>query len=768
MAPILPGDNSVDSVSPAPDAGTILGSNSGAPSQNGQPTPPMQNQPASPAQLSQDDQHSHLVGRVLKHVTNALEGRQTVYTPDAATGTVVATTQPRKPGAFFRDIIGGMMAGAAAASEPTRNPSGAAGLARGFMGAQTNQQAQEDRSRNQAQDKAAQGYVKKQRTEAEQLAAAAVADNNMSSLNVGHHIGHFTDDEIDAHNASANALEGVLTKNGGQMAQVDNNGAKGNGPALMQQFNNDQTLMQGPEGYHRIASISYDTDGLKHDGHKWANADGSPLSNDEWNKRATVNLIDLPNAVWGRQVQLPGSVIKDLAPNLNLVQGDPSKSYSTTIGSVFSIGLKNKKQMMDARNDLYRAPQTEQEALALQAEADQINSDPNAPADLKRRAAVKGPLAEKWLEGQAAQQKLLDDAKAGKAPADPKSPEEAGIARAAAQFAFDSNTDPAQKATLAQNLARANALYKAAVTTRDDQNKADSAVKEAARVAEDNRKEDASNRKTMGYVEDQNGRLNYVSKYDAEHSGQYSAQSFSEMKPSEVAKDRAIVKPLGDVQMNLNHYRNATNNYDAAIQQGRVSAGQTTSDKNNLTTIFSAPAITDAASAHAGAEGFGISVPTLSADLNAGLAKKVTAAYNNLSPEGKQLADNYVRARAAIPAWVKALTNSGRGSKEQLEIELQNLLPPYYNTADIHNRLDGFQENLDNQKNTLPQNLLGRQIPAPVTRGGVAGQAGQGQAPAVRQGYTRIKASDGSLHDIPSNNLKAARQRDPNLTVVGQ
>jgi hypothetical protein len=91
-------------------------------------------------------------------------------------------------------------------------------------------------------------------------------------------------------------------------------------------------------------------------------------------------------------------------------------------------------------------------------------------------------------------------------------------------------------------------------------------------------------------------------------------------------------------------------------------------------------------------------------------------AYNALSPEGKMLADNYARARAAIPAWVKALTESGRGSKEQLEIELQNLLPPAYEIADIHNRLDGFQSNLDNQKSSIPQNLLGTRMPSPVLR----------------------------------------------------
>ena len=34
------------------------------------------------------------------------------------------------------------------------------------------------------------------------------------------------------------------------------------------------------------------------------------------------------------------------------------------------------------------------------------------------------------------------------------------------------------------------------------------------------------------------------------------------------------------------------------------------------------------------------------------------------------------------------------------------------------------------------------------------------------QGYTRIKASDGSMHDLPTQNIGAARQRDPGLQVI--
>ena len=443
-------------VSDSPDPSGVLGSTGGTPQntqQTQQPTPPVQNQPASPAQLSPADRKAHTLGRVIQHFGHALEGTQTVYTPDPNTGTVQANVVPRKAGGFFRDLLTGALSGMAAASEPSTNPSGAAGIGLGFQGAQANAQAQQDRSQRLAASQAQNQYVKKQRTEADQLAAAAVADSNMSSLNVGHHIGHFSDDEIDQHNASASALESVLTKQGGQLAQVENNNVKGNGPALMKAYNSDPTIMQGPEGFHRIANISYDTDGLKHEGHRWLNADGSALSDDEWNKRATVNLIDLPNSVWGRSVQLPGSVIKDLAPNLNLVQ-DPKKTYSTTIGSVFGLGLKNKKQMMDARNELYRAPQNENEANALKAEADQINADPNLPADLKRRAAIKGPLAEKFLANVAAQkaadkgaagETFLTEDKARSIISDPSVDKNSPQYKQAAQFIAGKRQDAADK-----------------------------------------------------------------------------------------------------------------------------------------------------------------------------------------------------------------------------------------------------------------------------------------------------------------------------------
>jgi hypothetical protein len=55
------------------------------------------------------------------------------------------------------------------------------------------------------------------------------------------------------------------------------------------------------------------------------------------------------------------------------------------------------------------------------------------------------------------------------------------------------------------------------------------------------------------------------------------------------------------------------------------------------------------------------------------------------------------------------------------------------------------------------------------TLGSVVARTGGGQgggSNGPEPGYTRIQASDGSMHDIPSQNMNAARRRDPGLQVV--
>jgi len=249
MAPILPADNSVDSVMPAPDTAAILGANTTAPTAQNQMAPTTPSTPTQPSQISPSDVHSHLVGRVFNHVANSLAGQQTLYAPDPNTGQVTETSVPRKPGGFFRHILSGVMAGeAAAAQSPVRG--GFAGLGAGFIGAQQSAQAQQERARALAQQNASSQFQKKQIDDKQMLAAAANAHDLMNSLQIGHFVGHHSDEELSNYNDSVNAVAETLLNNGGQLATVEGNDEKGNGPELMRRYTADNTLMAGPEGYH--------------------------------------------------------------------------------------------------------------------------------------------------------------------------------------------------------------------------------------------------------------------------------------------------------------------------------------------------------------------------------------------------------------------------------------------------------------------------------------------------------------------------------------
>jgi hypothetical protein len=85
------------------------------------------------------------------------------------------------------------------------------------------------------------------------------------------------------------------------------------------------------------------------------------------------------------------------------------------------------------------------------------------------------------------------------------------------------------------------------------------------------------------------------------------------------------------------------------------------------------------------------------------------------------------------------------------------------NNQTIKDQLDYTEEAYPDliQKNRDAWTKIRSRIGVDQPAGGAAPQ-GSGPAP----GMTRIRASDGSMHDLPTANLQRARQRDPNLQVV--
>jgi hypothetical protein len=134
----------------------------------------------------------------------------------------------------------------------------------------------------------------------------------------------------------------------------------------------------------------------------------------------------------------------------------------------------------------------------------------------------------------------------------------------------------------------------------------------------------------------------------------------------------------------------------------------------------------------------------------------VSAVTSGLAAAGLSDAEqNFIIARATLlerAMSLRGLQGQGAGSDSQRKAIADMLVG--LNTADkgmAEKQLKTLQNNVDNVASAIPK--IGK-------RGAVGG--GTEQVPA---GMTRIKASDGSLHDIPTANLGAAKKIDPGLQV---
>ena len=389
---------------PVNPAGGIMGTGqpapvSNQPQQQTQPTQTAQPTPAQPSAGDQIKDHLATVGHAVQHFAHALEGKQVNYVTDPATGDVTTSVVPRKAGGFFRDLLLGAVSGMAAGSEPSPNPSGAAGFAKGFLGAQAQQQQAQQTRQQQAQQKGQEIQQANKRL----LEQATIAQDTVSSLNLGHHIGFHDDGEVDQLNKSVGVVKDAALKNGGQLANLPGNvpnGQRDNGGAIMQAINQNPDLMVGPSGYHRIPVVEYDTAGLQHKNGQWVDKDGNPP---DWNKLATVSIIDLPNESWSKQIALRKADANAVAGR-PIVKGNPNETVQASFGSIFGLGLRNKTDLIAARNERNRGPKDENEARQWTSAVEGM--DPNDPDYAQAQARAK--------KGQAALDIIEDKKNAGK------------------------------------------------------------------------------------------------------------------------------------------------------------------------------------------------------------------------------------------------------------------------------------------------------------------------------------------------------------------
>lgn len=204
--------------------------------------------------------------------------------------------------------------------------------------------------------------------------------------------------------------------------------------------------------------------------------------------------------------------------------------------------------------------------------------------------------------------------------------------------------------------------------------------------------------KTYGYALDENGRTVFT-RQDATENPNSKMTEFNPMSQADRNKDLSAITQLGDVQLNTSRYTKAAKAYQNVDALTRASDQTKLHDLLNKAGFWDFKITGD----------WGVDLPILSA-LSEGLSRQEkSASYNQLSKEGKDLFDGFVRTMSAIPAYQKALSGIGRVNKETLELELNNIANPSMAPEDILRKQREFQQNIDVASGRFPHNLPGTQ-----------------------------------------------------------
>jgi len=241
------------------------------------------------------------------------------------------------------------------------------------------------------------------------------------------------------------------------------------------------------------------------------------------------------------------------------------------------------------------------------------------------------------------------------------------------------------------------------------------AARETAAETKDRRTEDRHDRAVTGYAENSDGQLILTNKFDAANN----KQSFEEIKPGDVNKDKSAMRQLNDVQKNVNLYTKSIREDLPKLVPG---------DTDKMQEIMALNQQSGGSVLDVGEKGISIgSIPVLGAKLTKQNLKQMTDDLAGLSEAGRNMLTGYLRTAAAVPAYQKALTGIGRSNKEMLDLELANIPLPYYDGNTANNRMTAFQENMNQARNGFPSNLPGMKLTATEESGKEAAAGGKPQ-----------------------------------------
>lgn len=150
-----------------------------------------------------------------------------------------------------------------------------------------------------------------------------------------------------------------------------------------------------------------------------------------------------------------------------------------------------------------------------------------------------------------------------------------------------------------------------------------------------------------------------------------------DVKQSDIEKDQQFNRQMADVQLNFSRYQTAKN----ALPTGSISPEH----QGAATRILADEKM----------GGYVTNELTFQNYMNQINQGEKAASWNKLTPQEQEVLSGYLRAKASVVAYQKALSGVGKPNKEVMEIEMNNLPAPIVGKSASDTQFNAFQENLD-------------------------------------------------------------------------
>jgi hypothetical protein len=313
-------------------------------------TPSAPQPPTAQQAMAADVAHHALFGKAVKSMVGSLNNTQTAYRANPETGQVEEVQVPQRPGFFFRNLLSGMLIGAAAGgSTPTdkegRSVGGGgflAGVGRGAAAAMQNRQQQDQERFKRAQEQLKSQQEQQRISSEDMLHKAQVAHLNVEIAGLQQNLHHADQETIDRRNASARAYAKALEDQGGVPAKFTVNGRSFDTMSasdLARAYTADPTIARAAtEGSERHLVDVTDLSELHFNGTQWLNDAGDPVNMSD---KTQIRAYDVPTNSLKKYRQVPNSEINKIAGAQVVDPKGTSNINGEGLLALRSLGLKN-------------------------------------------------------------------------------------------------------------------------------------------------------------------------------------------------------------------------------------------------------------------------------------------------------------------------------------------------------------------------------------------------------------------------------------------